>query len=55
MNKRKIKDNVFLAGAVDWSRRLFDSLIPLPLRVDSAQRGQPYAVPLYPNWVEKLS
>ena len=30
MNKRKIKENVFLAGAVDWSRRLFDSLIPLP-------------------------
>ncbi|MGM0403570.1 MAG: FprA family A-type flavoprotein [Thermodesulfobacteriota bacterium] len=30
MNKRTIKDNVFLLGAVDWSRRLFDSLIPLP-------------------------
>jgi len=30
MNKRRIKENVFLAGAVDWSRRLFDSLIPLP-------------------------
>ena len=30
MNKRKITENVFLAGVVDWSRRLFDSLIPLP-------------------------
>ena len=25
-----MKDNVFLLGAVDWNRRLFDSLIPLP-------------------------
>jgi flavorubredoxin len=30
MNKRLIKDRIFLLGAVDWSRRLFDSLIPLP-------------------------
>lgn len=30
MNKRMIKDKIFLLGAVDWSRRLFDSLIPLP-------------------------
>ena len=30
MNRRRIKDYVFLQGAVDWSRRLFDSLIPLP-------------------------
>jgi len=30
MNKRKITENVFLLGAVDWNRRLFDSLIPLP-------------------------
>ncbi|RJP35956.1 MAG: FprA family A-type flavoprotein [Desulfobacteraceae bacterium] len=30
MNKRMIKDRIFLLGAVDWSRRLFDSLIPLP-------------------------
>ena len=26
----KIIDNVFWVGAKDWSRRLFDSLIPLP-------------------------
>lgn len=30
MNRRMIKDKIFLLGAVDWSRRLFDSLIPLP-------------------------
>ncbi|MCL4477584.1 MAG: FprA family A-type flavoprotein [Deltaproteobacteria bacterium] len=30
MGLKKIKDNVFLAGAVDWDRRLFDSLIPIP-------------------------
>jgi len=30
MKKRKITDGVCWLGAVDWSRRLFDSLIPLP-------------------------
>jgi flavorubredoxin len=30
MAARKIKDNVFFVGAIDWNRRLFDSLIPLP-------------------------
>jgi len=30
MKTRKIKDNVYWLGAVDWDRRLFDSLIPLP-------------------------
>ena len=30
MNARKIVDGVYLAGAVDWDRRLFDALIPLP-------------------------
>ncbi len=30
MKARKIKENVFWLGAVDWDRRLFDSLIPLP-------------------------
>ena len=30
MRARKINDRVSLAGAVDWNRRLFDSLIPLP-------------------------
>lgn len=30
MNSRKIKENVTALGAVDWNRRLFDSLIPLP-------------------------
>ena len=27
---RKIKDNVFAVGAIDWDTRLFDRLIPLP-------------------------
>ena len=27
---RKIKDNVYWVGAVDWDRRLFDDLVPLP-------------------------
>jgi len=30
MNRRKIKDRIYWMGAVDWERRLFDSLIPLP-------------------------
>jgi flavorubredoxin len=30
MNARKITENVYLLGAIDWDRRLFDSLIPLP-------------------------
>ncbi len=30
MKPRKIKDNIYWMGSVDWSRRLFDSLIPLP-------------------------
>ena len=30
MNRRKIRDGVQWLGAVDWERRLFDSLIPLP-------------------------
>lgn len=30
MDQRKIRENIFLLGAVDWDRRLFDSLIPLP-------------------------
>ncbi|HDO23577.1 MAG TPA: FprA family A-type flavoprotein [Nitrospirae bacterium] len=30
MKPRKIKDNVYWIGSVDWDRRLFDSLIPLP-------------------------
>jgi flavorubredoxin len=31
MAPRKIKDGVYSVGAIDWDRRLFDSLIPLPL------------------------
>jgi flavorubredoxin len=27
---RKIRENVFQLGVIDWDRRLFDSLIPLP-------------------------
>lgn len=30
MKPREIRDRVHLLGAVDWNRRLFDSLIPLP-------------------------
>jgi len=30
MKPRKIKENIYWMGAVDWDRRLFDSLIPLP-------------------------
>lgn len=30
MHIRQIKKNVSWLGAVDWDRRLFDSLIPLP-------------------------
>ena len=30
MVKREIRPGVFWAGAVDWDRRLFDALIPLP-------------------------
>ncbi len=30
MKPRKIRDGVYWMGTVDWNRRLFDSLIPLP-------------------------
>ena len=30
MKARQIKEGIFWMGAVDWDRRLFDSLIPLP-------------------------
>ena len=30
MKARKIKDRIHWMGAIDWDRRLFDSLIPLP-------------------------
>jgi len=30
MKARKIREKVFWLGAIDWDRRLFDSLIPLP-------------------------
>jgi len=30
MNSKKITNGVYAVGAVDWNRRLFDSLIPLP-------------------------
>lgn len=30
MKPREIRPNVYLIGAVDWDRRLFDALIPLP-------------------------
>jgi flavorubredoxin len=30
MKPRKIKERIHLLGAIDWDRRLFDALIPLP-------------------------
>lgn len=30
MKARKIKEGIYWMGAVDWDRRLFDSLIPIP-------------------------
>lgn len=30
MEKKKIKEGIYWVGAVDWDRRLFDALIPLP-------------------------
>src|SRR5512147_80238 len=30
MEPRQVKPGIFLVGAVDWDRKLFDSLIPLP-------------------------
>ena len=30
MKARKIKENVYWMGSVDWDNRLFDALIPLP-------------------------
>ena len=30
MKPREMKPNIYFVGAVDWDRRLFDSLIPLP-------------------------
>lgn len=30
MDKRQIMEKVYWLGAVDWDRRLFDALIPLP-------------------------
>lgn len=30
MQMRKIKEKIYWLGSIDWERRLFDSLIPLP-------------------------
>lgn len=30
MAVKEIKQNVYSVGAIDWDRRLFDALIPLP-------------------------
>lgn len=30
MEARKIKEGIYWVGAVDWDRRMFDDLIPLP-------------------------
>jgi flavorubredoxin len=30
MKARKIKDHIYWMGSIDWDRRLFDSLVPLP-------------------------
>ncbi|MCK4397578.1 MAG: hypothetical protein KAV25_01140, partial [Methanophagales archaeon] len=28
--RREIKSNIYAVGAIDWDRRLFDELVPLP-------------------------
>jgi len=30
MKARRLKDGIHWVGAIDWDRRVFDSLIPLP-------------------------
>ena len=30
MPPRPLRNNIFAVGALDWDRRLFDALIPLP-------------------------
>jgi len=30
MKARRIKDRIYWMGSLDWDRRLFDSLVPLP-------------------------
>jgi flavorubredoxin len=30
MNVREIRENIYSVGAIDWDRRLFDDLVPLP-------------------------
>jgi len=30
MSVREIKPNIYSVGSIDWDRRLFDELIPLP-------------------------
>jgi len=30
MPVREIKQNIYAVGSIDWDRRLFDELIPLP-------------------------
>jgi len=30
MKPREIKPGIYWVGAIDWDRRLFDALIPLP-------------------------
>ncbi len=30
MKPREIKPGIYSVGAIDWDRRLFDSLIPFP-------------------------
>ena len=30
MKPREIKQGIYWVGAIDWDRRLFDALIPLP-------------------------
>ena len=45
MKPRKIREGVFWMGAVDWERRLFDALIPLP---DLPPRSVVLALPDFP-------
>ncbi len=50
MYKRQIKKRIYWMGAVDWDRRLFDSLIPLLSIVGSyGWGGKTVETPLQKN------
>ena len=49
MRPRKIKENIYWLGAVDWDRRLFDSLISLSLIFGILSQGKP-RISFSPIW-----